>query len=193
MSGVYGDDEHSLDPETGKPRKGVGTIGNILVPGVCPLWECKPVNGVGRGLLGQIEGQEQLQIAIDLINEHKKPGDHLAIVGTGNVHAEKMVEIGVTVYFIELNAQAGWEPYGNYGKMHWTAETKDGWPWVYPSYGVYVPVSLQQYAEYHPEITKDGGKTWQISPVPQGIEPYFAIFSGQGMGNMNSWPYLASL
>ncbi len=185
MSGVYGDNDWY-----GDHKSEIGTLAQILVPGVCPLWECRPMNGAGRGLLGQIEGRDQLQAALDLLEEHKQPGDHLAIVGTGNVKADRMIEAGVTVAFYELNAQASWEPYGNTNKILFQGH-QDGWPHVYPSYGVYVPVSLQEYAAYHPQVTDDGGKTWTTSPTPQGLAPYYAVFSGQGMTDTNSWPALA--
>ncbi len=186
MSGVVGDLDFVTDPNTGKPRAGIGTVGRIAASSVCPLWECRPVNGQGRGWLGQIEGQDQLQAALDQITERRQPGDHLAIVGTGNVKADRMIEAGVNVAFYELNAQAGWEPYGNTDKILFQGH-QDGWPYVYPSYGVYVPVSLQEYAAYHPQVTDDGGKTWTTSPTPQGLAPYYAVFSGQGMSDTDSW------
>lgn len=186
LSGVPGDDGGVRD------HSGVGTVGLIMVPGVCPLWECYPVNqtaGQHRGLIGQIEGFDQLQVAIDLINAHRRDGDHLAIVGTGNVPAKRMVDMGVNVYFAEMNAQAGWEPYGNWENALSYRANMDGWPHAHPSWGVYGSVGLQQYAEYHAGIYNAQGQVVGYENHPQGLTGYYAIFSIQGMGDTNSWPY----
>jgi hypothetical protein len=187
MSGVYGDNDWY-----GDHKSDIGTLAQIVVPGVCPLWRCDTLSGPPRtGWLAQIEGEDQLGTALELLAD-KPAGDSKAIVGTGNVKADRMLAEGVNVAFYELNAQASWEPYGNTNKILFQGH-QDGWPYVYPSYGVYVPVSLQDYAEYHPQVTDDGGQTWYTSPTPQGIAPYYAIFSGQGMGDTDSWRFLSTL
>lgn len=178
------------DPSSANGHVGVGTIGRIIEPGVCPLWECTPVSGGGRGLLGQVEGEDQLDVALALIAKHRQPGDHLAIVGTGNVRADRMVAAGVTVAFYELNAQAGWEPYGNTARLVFQGY-QDGWPYVYPSYGCYDGVWLQDYRSYVPMVWSDAAKGFVPGTKPQGLAPYFACFSAEGMGDTDSWPTLA--
>ena len=181
------------DPDSANNHKGVGTIGKIIEPGVCPLWECYPVGGGARGLCGQIEGWDQLQVAIDLIQKHRRPGDHLAIVSTLNVSAVRMLEIGVNVCFYEMNAQAGWEPYGNQARMEYTAH-KDGWLYCYPSYGVYIPVSLVEYFEYIPMVWDYTINDFVRGTKPQGHpDKQFAIFSAEGTGDTSSWPTLANI
>jgi hypothetical protein len=112
-------------------------------------------------------------------------------VSTLNTPAASLIAAGITVCFFELNAQAGWEPYGNVGKLDFQAD-QDGWSVGrrFASYGCYDGVGLQDYRDYVPLVTDDGGKTWHRASAPQGLEPYFACFSAEGMGDTNSWPAL---
>lgn len=184
------DPDSALNPETGKPRAGINAIGRIVVPGVAPLWRVDSAAG-RTGWLAQIEGQEQVQTAIDLLKD-KPVSDSRAIVGTGNVPAAPLLALGVNFYFIELNAQADWEPYGNAGRMRWRAE-QDGWTYVRISYGVYMPVSLGDYAKYVPLVWDNVTNGWKRADAPQGLEKDCGIFSAEGMGDTNSWPVLAVL
>ena len=184
-SGVYGDsDWHNLMTH--------GTIAEIKVPGVCPLWECTAVNGSGHGWLGQIEGHDQKQQAVDLLEAHMKPGDHLAIVGTLNVPVHDILHL-VNVCYAELNAQAGWEPYGNAAKILFQAH-QDGWTYAKPNYGVYVPVSLQDYFDYVPEVWDSATNRFVPGTEPQGHPGSdFGVFSAQGAGDTNSWVTINSV
>jgi hypothetical protein len=180
------------DPGSANGHAGVGTIGRIVVSGVCPLWRCDNVAGPPRvGWLGQIEGEAQLDVALGMLSS-KPAGDSKAIVGTGGVKADPMVAAGVNVCFIELNAQAGWEPYGNEARLEFQGY-QDGWPHVYPSYGCYDEIGLQNYAEYVPDVWDPVSGTMIPGHEAQGIADEFAVFSAEGMGDTNSWPYLATL
>jgi hypothetical protein len=184
-SGVFGDsDWHNLMTH--------GTIAEIRVPGVCPLWECFQVGGSGHGWLGQIEGHDQLQTAVDLLEAHRQPGDHLAIVGTLNVPVASILHL-VNVCFAELNAQASWEPYGNANRILFQAH-QDGWPYAKPNYGVYMPVSLQDYFDYVPEVWDPATNSFVPGTEPQGHPGRdFGVFSAQGAGDTNSWATINSV
>ncbi len=177
------------DPGSANDHPGVGTIGRIVVPGVCPLWRCDTVTGPARvGWLGQIEGQDQLGVALELLAD-KPAGDSKAIVGTGGVNADRMVAAGVNVAFAELNAQAGWEPYGNAARICFQLQ-QDGFPHVYPSYGCYDGIGLQAYADYVPEMWDPVSGGFVPGTAPQGLADYYACFSAEGMTDTDSWPAL---
>lgn len=174
------------DPGSANGYPGVGTIGRIVVSGVCPLWRCDPVSGSGVGWLGQIEGQAQLDIALGMLNS-KPAGDSKAIVGTGGVNADRMIAAGINVAFAELNAQSGWEPYGNAARICFQLH-QDGFPYVYPSYGCYDGIGLQDYAAYVPDVWSTDTNGMVPGTEPQGLADYYACFSAEGMTDTDSWP-----
>jgi hypothetical protein len=189
------------DPNAANGHAGVGTIGKIInldpdgsTP-VCPLWECFQAGGGGpRGLCGQVEGQGQLQVAFDLIQHHRQNGDHLAVVGTGGVPAARLVAIGVTSFFMEGNAQVGWEPYGNAAELLDQALRVDGWPHAKISYGVYDGVSLAAYAANVPMVWDYARNELVAGTQAQGLPGKdFAVYSAEGIGDCASWGTLAAL
>lgn len=186
------DPDAALDPATGKPRAGVAAIGVIVVPGVCPLWRVTTTSGTPRtGWVAQIEGADQIDIAYSLLKD-KPVSDSRAIIGTGNVPATRMAELGVNSAFYELNAQAGWEPYGNAARILFQGH-QDGYEYVMPSYGVYDGVGLKDYADYVPMIWDSQTNGFIRGSEPQGLPTSaLCIFLAEGMSNTNSWPYLAS-
>lgn len=179
------------DPGAADGKLQHGTIGRIIIPGVCPLWRCDAIDGSGTGWLAQIEGYDQLETALGYLRD-KPPGDSRAIVGIGNVPANRMLDLGVNVAFYELNAQAGWEPYGNEERMVFQGH-QDGWPFVYPSYGCYDGIGLQHYRDYVPLVWDNTINDFVRGTRPQGLAPVFAVFSAEGMGDTDSWPVLEGI
>lgn len=186
------DPDGCLNPATGKPRAGIGSIGTIVVPGVAPVWRVIPVHGAGVGWVAQIEGPGQVAGAVDYLRSVPST-DSRAVVSTLNTSAAPLLDLGVTACFYELNAQAGWEPYGNNARLAFQAG-RDGWPHAHPSYGVYVPVSLAEYGAYVPMVWDAGSNQFVRGTRPQGFGPEpWMVFSSSGMGDTDSWGTLAAL
>jgi hypothetical protein len=183
------------NPDAANDHAGVGTIGRIIdQTDACPLWECKPTSGTGRGLLGQIEGRVQVQQCLDLIKKHRQDGDHLAVVCTLNVDASPLVNVGVNVCFAEMNAQAGWEPYGNAVRMLAQAYA-DGWTYAEPSYGCYWQVGLADYEQYVPMVWSQSTNGFVAGRIKQGLPgKQFAVFSAEGATDAGrTWEVIAAL
>lgn len=183
------------NPDAANGKAGVGTIGRLIDQiEACPLWECKPVSGPGRGLVAQIEGEHQVEQCLELLRRHRKPGDHLAVVGTLNVKAKPLLDFDVNVCFAELNAQAGWEPYGNTARIMFQAH-QDGWPHAVPSYGCYWDVGLDDYARYVPMVWDNARSEFVAGAEPQGVPGRdFAIFSAEGATDAGgTWEIVAKL
>lgn len=182
------------DPSSADGHAGVGSIGRIVQPGAAPVWECL---GNGRtGYLAQIEGDSQYEQARRFLLEECPAGVDRAVVTTGGVTLEHVAELvagGVTVAFMELNPQAGWEPYGNTARMLDQA-LRDGWPHQRPSYGCYDGIGLDSIENYVPLVWDDQRETWRRGDGPQGLVPaeLGAVFSAEGAGDTNSWPAIAN-
>jgi hypothetical protein len=182
-------------PGSANGKAGVGTIGRIIDQiEACPMWECRPVSGSGRGLCGQIEGEHQVDQAKELFKRHRQPGDHLAIVGTLNVKAKPLLDIGVNFCWAELNAQSGWEPYGNAARLLAQA-FQDGWVYAEPSYGCYWSTGLDDYQRYVPMIWDYTKNDFVQGTKPQGLPGRnFAIFSAEGATDAGgTWEVVARL
>lgn len=175
------DQGQHIDPATGKPYKGIGSVGVIWIPGVCPLWRVTPVNGSGVGWCAQIEGADQIQQAAAFLKTYPKPGDSVCVVTTGNLRTAPpaMLAVGCNTAFMEVNAQALPDASGE-SDAQLQQIRNDGYLHTSLSFGVYDQIGLQHYLD---ECTAKG-------IMGQLAEVGWMVFSGAGMGDTNSWPDL---
>lgn len=182
--------DQALDPNTGQPRKGIAAIGQVVVPGVSPLWRIDTLTGPPRtGWLGQIEDRTQIAIARSLLIG-KPASDSKAVVVTANIvtlGADALDELdemrqatGVNTAFAEVNAQVDGPP-GRIANMLFQTR-QDGYQHVSVSFGVYGGVPLEHYLAELAGLpdAKEIGSGWMV-------------FSTNGMSDTDSWAALAAL